>query len=72
MIVRLCEEAISNHPENDDEITKTKIDLEKWIKQKVNELLKDIKFEVIPIQKLVRVQIGSMFISLENLTKKEQ
>ncbi|MFX1575227.1 MAG: M14 family zinc carboxypeptidase [Promethearchaeota archaeon] len=70
MIARLCEEAIKNHPENEDEIAKTKINLEKWIKQKIDELLTDIKFEVIPIQKLVRVQIGSMFISLENFSKK--
>ena len=70
MIVRLCEEAISTHPENNGEITKIKFDLEKWIEQKINELLSSTKFDVIPIQKLVRVQIGSMFITLENSTKK--
>jgi hypothetical protein len=70
MIVRLCEEAISIHPEKEIEITKIKNDLEKWIEQKIKELLSDTKFEVIPIQKLVRVQIGSAFITLENLSKK--
>lgn len=69
MIVRLCEEAISIHPEKEIEITKIKNNLEKWIEQKINELLSGIKFEVIPIQKLVRVQIGSAFITLENLLK---
>ncbi len=70
MIVRLCEEAISNHSENKAEIVIIKNDLEKWIEQKINEILSGIKFEVIPIQKLVRVQIGSAFITLENLSKK--
>jgi hypothetical protein len=69
MIVRLCEEAISVHPEKEIEITKIKNDLEKWIEQKIKELLSDTKFEVIPIQKLVRVQIGSAFITLKNLSK---
>jgi len=70
MILRLCEEAISNHPEKEVEITKIKNDLETWIVQKINELLSNTKFEVIPIQKLVRIQIGSAFITLENLSKK--
>ena len=70
IITRLCNEAISNHPENEIEIAKIKNDFEKWIEQKINELLNGTKFEVIPIQKLVRVQIGSAFITLENLSKK--
>ena len=70
MIARLCEEASSNHPENEVEIANIKNDLEKWIEQKINELLSSIKYEVIPIQKLVRVQIGSAFITLKNLSKK--
>jgi hypothetical protein len=69
MIVRLCEEAISIHPEKEIEIRKIKNDLEKWIEQKIKVLLSDTKFEVIPIQKLVRVQIGSAFITLKNLSK---
>ncbi len=69
MLVRLCEEIISIHPEKEIEITKIKNDLERWIEQKIKELLSDTKFEVIPIQKLVRVQIGSAFITLENLSK---
>ena len=69
MIVRLREEAISIHPEKEIDIKKIKNDLEKWIEQKIQELLNDTKFEVNPIQKLVRVQIGSAFITLENLSK---
>ncbi len=70
MIARLCKEAISNHHENEVELSKIKGDLEKWIEQKIHELLSGTKYEVIPIQKLVRVQIGSAFITLKNLLKK--
>ena len=70
MIARLCEEAISNHPENEVEIANIKSDFEKWVEQKINDLLSGTKFKVIPIQKLVRVQIGSAFITLKNLSKK--
>jgi len=70
MVARLCKEAILVHPENEVEITKIKVDLEKWIEQKISDLLLNIEFKVIPIQKLVRVQIGSAFITLENLSKK--
>ncbi|MBY8987020.1 MAG: zinc carboxypeptidase, partial [Candidatus Lokiarchaeota archaeon] len=69
MVVRLCEEAILIHSEKKLEITKIKNDLERWIEQKISDLLSNIKFGVIPIQKLVRVQIGSAFITLENLNK---
>ena len=69
MIARLCEEALSNHPENKVEIANIKNDLEKWIEQKINELLSGVQYIVIPIQKLVRVQIGSAFITLKNLSK---
>ncbi|MHA2288375.1 MAG: M14 family zinc carboxypeptidase [Promethearchaeota archaeon] len=69
MIVRLCNEAISFHPDKEADLKKDKNDLEKWIELKLKELLSNTNFEVIPIQKLVRVQIGSAFITLENLSK---
>ncbi len=68
MISRLCNEAISNHPENEVELTIVKKNFESWIEQNIKELLSKTKFEVIPIQKLVRIQIGSAFITLENLS----
>jgi hypothetical protein len=70
MIARLFEEALEKLPENKDEIIRTKIKLEKLIEQEINKILGDIDFKVIPIQKLVRIQIGSAFITLENLSKK--
>lgn len=70
MIARLCKDAILNHPEIEVEIAKIKNDLEQWIEKKINELLSGVKYEVVPIQKLVRVQVGSAFITLKNLSKK--
>lgn len=72
MMARLCQEAILNHPEKKIELLNIKSNLERWIEIKINELLYHTKFEVIPIQKLVRIQIGSAFITLENLSKKNQ
>ncbi len=67
MVARLYEEAKLNHPDNYDEIVELKNNLDNWIEKEVNKLLSGIKYEVIPIQKLVRVQIGSAFITLKNL-----
>jgi hypothetical protein len=72
MITRLCNEAISNYPEKQDELTIVKTKYENWVEQHINEILSKTKFEVIPIQKLVRVQIGSAFITLKNLSQKKQ
>jgi hypothetical protein len=72
MIARLYEEAMLNQPDNYEEILKKKNDLRRWIETEIKELLKDIKYEIIPIQKLVRIQVGSAFIALENLSKQKQ
>lgn len=69
MITRLCQEALLNHPEKKVELLKIKNDLKSWIEKRINELLLHTEFEVIPIQKLVRVQIGSAFITLKNLSE---
>ncbi|MFX1502748.1 MAG: M14 family zinc carboxypeptidase [Promethearchaeota archaeon] len=68
MITRLYDEALTSHPDNKDELVKIKKDFEQWIEQKINEILSGITYEVIPIQKLVRVQVGSAFITLKNLS----
>lgn len=70
MIARLYQEALEKHPENQKEIIKTKVELEKWIEQEINNLLTNVDFKVIPIEKLVRIQIGSAFITLKNLLVK--
>ncbi|MFX0039016.1 MAG: hypothetical protein ACFFCY_14895 [Promethearchaeota archaeon] len=72
MIGRLYDEALINYPNNYEEIIELKNNFEKWIKQKVSELFRNIEYEIIPIQKLVRVQIGSALITLNNLSIEEQ
>jgi len=71
MLARLCQEAFKNHPEKKNELMKIKTDLEIFIETRLNELLQHTKFEVIPINKLVRIQIGSAFITLKNLSTKK-
>ncbi|MFX0030170.1 MAG: M14 family zinc carboxypeptidase [Candidatus Hermodarchaeota archaeon] len=70
MIVRLYEEVILNHPENKEELIKIKYEIERWIEKEIKELFKSVNHEIIPIQKLVRLQIGSAFITLKNLSTK--
>jgi hypothetical protein len=69
MIARLCDEVILKNPGKKSELLKVKTDLHEWVEKRIDELLTHTNFEVIPIQKLVRVQIGSAFITLENLSK---
>jgi hypothetical protein len=70
MIARLYNNAMLNHPEEKVKFNETKVELEKFIEQKINEVFKNIKYKVIPIQKLVRVQIGSALITLKNLSER--
>lgn len=69
MTARLCDGAIINHPEAKTELTKIYDELDQWVEQTINSTLKNTNFEVIPIQKLVRVQAGSAFIAIQHLTK---
>jgi hypothetical protein len=69
MIARLCEEAITRNPEVKTELTDIRAELERWVEQTINDTLKDTHFEVIPIQKLVKVQVGSALISIQHLSK---
>ncbi len=65
---RLCEEAYAIHQEK-KEILELKNELEQWIEIKMNKLMSEINLEIIPIQKLVRVQVGSGLIALKHLSK---
>lgn len=69
MIARLCKEATTNHPEAKGELTKIKDELDHWVEQTINEILKETNFEVLPIQKLVRTQVGSALIAIQHLSK---
>lgn len=59
MVARLCDEAIAIHPTKEKELSAIKSELDEYVKATVKDTLKGTNFEVIPIQKLVKVQVGS-------------
>ncbi|MFX1316674.1 MAG: M14 family zinc carboxypeptidase [Promethearchaeota archaeon] len=67
MLGRLCEEIMLSHPEVKDRIYQVKSELDLRVHQIIDDVLKQTDFEVIPIQKLVKVQIGSALIAIQNL-----
>ncbi|MHA2226115.1 MAG: hypothetical protein ACXAC8_12970 [Candidatus Hodarchaeales archaeon] len=67
MTARLCKDAAKIHPEQRSYLDSIHSELDQWIEQKTKELLKGTNFEVIPIQKLVKVQVGSALIAMQNL-----
>lgn len=70
MLVRLCSEASTRHPEAREELELIGSELDHWVETTINDLLKGTNIEVIPIQKLVKVQVGSALIALEHLRAK--
>jgi hypothetical protein len=68
MLARLCEEVVSTHPELKNEISSIKSEIDLRVKQIIDEVLKETSFEIIPIQKLVKVQVGSALIAIRHLT----
>ncbi|MFX1390165.1 MAG: M14 family zinc carboxypeptidase [Promethearchaeota archaeon] len=69
MLARLCEEAANLNPELNKEILDIKSQVDLQVEQIIKEILKKTSFEIIPIQKLVRVQVGSALIAMKNLSK---
>ena len=67
MVARLCEEAASLHPEVKEKLLKIKSEVDFRVEQIINTILKETNFEIIPIQKLVKVQVGSALIALSHL-----
>ena len=67
MISRLCEEVIKSHPEKNEEISIIKSEIDSKVEKIVEEVLNNTEFEVIPIQKLVKVQVGSALIVMKYL-----
>ncbi|MFX0204454.1 MAG: M14 family zinc carboxypeptidase [Candidatus Hodarchaeota archaeon] len=68
MTARLCKAAIENHPEVKTKLIGIKDELDQWVVQTIKETLKDTHFEVIPIQKLVKVQVGSALTTVQYLS----
>ena len=67
MITRLCDEAITIHPGKEKELTDIKQELDEYIESGVRNTLRSTNFEVIPIRKLVRVQVGSALNCIQYL-----
>ncbi len=67
MLARLYQDTMMRHPELKPQFESTFVELNGWVEQNIRDLLKGTNFEVIPIQKLVRVQVGSALITIQNL-----
>jgi hypothetical protein len=68
MTARLCKDAVMIHPEQRGHLNSIHKELDQWVVQTTTDLLKGTNFEVIPIQKLVKIQVGSALIAMQNLT----
>jgi hypothetical protein len=67
MTARLCKSAASNHPKQQETFHQLHDEIDTWVEDTITNTLKDTNFEVIPIQKLVRVQVGSALITIQHL-----
>ena len=67
MIARLCKEAAIIHPKQLGEFSRIQEELDQWVEQTITDKLKKTDFEIIPIQKLVKVQVGSALIAIQHL-----
>jgi hypothetical protein len=67
MVARLCDEAKAIHPAKKKELSEIKAELDEYVESTVKDTLRGTNFEVIPIQKLVRVQVGSALNCIEYL-----
>ncbi len=67
MVARLCDEATAIHPAKKKELSEIRSELDEYVESTVKDMLRGTNFEVIPIQKLVRVQVGSALNCIEHL-----
>jgi hypothetical protein len=67
MTARLSKSAALNHPEHQTTFHQLHDEIDAWVEDTITNTLKDTRFEVIPIQKLVRVQVGSALIAIQHL-----
>jgi len=66
-IEQMCNELAVNHPGKEQELTEIKQELDEYIESGVRNTLHSTNFEVIPIRKLVRVQVGSALNCIQYL-----
>jgi hypothetical protein len=67
MTARLCEYAAMKSPGRAKMFIDLKEELDGFVEEKVSEVIEGSDFEVIPIKKLVKVQIGSALITMQSL-----
>ncbi|NHJ14236.1 MAG: hypothetical protein EAX95_11205 [Candidatus Thorarchaeota archaeon] len=67
MVARLCDEAIAMHPTKEKVLSEIKGELDEYVESLVRNTLEGTNFEVIPIRKLVRVQVGSALNCIAHL-----
>jgi hypothetical protein len=65
MTARLCSHAIEQEPSKKDQILGIKNELDLYVKENIRLSLEGSNFEVIPIRKVVSVQVGSALITLQ-------
>jgi hypothetical protein len=67
MIARLCKLAAQKTPGKASLFNEVKEELDGFVEDNVREVISGTDFEVIPIQKLVKVQVGSALITMQNI-----
>ena len=67
MTSRLCEQAATTNPSKEESLLEIHEELDGYVEDRVNEVISGTDFEVIPIQKLVKVQVGSALITMQSL-----
>ncbi len=67
MAARLCKLASETSPSKSGKLLDIKEELDGYVEEKVKEVISGTDFEVIPIQKLVKVQVGSALITMQSL-----
>lgn len=67
MAARLCKLAAETSPSKTGKILDIKEELDGYVEDRVKEVISGTDFEVIPIQKLVKVQVGSALITMQSI-----
>jgi len=67
MTARLCALAAQKTPGKAKLFNDLKAELDGYVEDKVKDVISGTDFEVIPIQKLVKVQVGSALITMQSL-----
>jgi hypothetical protein len=67
MTARICELAANQTPSKSRLFNEVKEELDDYVEDKVKEVISGTDFDVIPIQKLVKVQVGSALITIQNI-----